>query len=211
MALSSRHFTSRHIPARTPGPRERLLVVFHGLGDSLHGYLWMPQALDLPGLSYFLVNAPDDYYGGFSWFDFPQNPVPGVLRSRKLIAALLGELRDQGMAPEDTLLFGFSQGCLMAMDAGLRSDLPLAGVIGVSGWVAAMEEYPGAISPAARARKYLMTHGRLDPLLPYDSTAAQARRLRDMGLDLEFKTYDKDHTMLPEEVMDIRAWIEALP
>src|SRR5688572_18097776 len=85
-------FQHRYIPAPKPGPEEKLLVVFHGLGDSLNGFTWMPSAFGIGELSYLLVNAPDDYYGGFSWFDFPSDPLPGIYRSRKLIAGLLDEL-----------------------------------------------------------------------------------------------------------------------
>ncbi len=202
-------FKHRYLPASKPGPEEKLLVVFHGLGDSLNGFTWMPSSLGIADLSYLLINAPDDYYGGFSWFDFPADPLPGILRSRKLIAGLLDELVSQGIKPANLLLFGFSQGCLMAMDAGLHSNHALAGVCGVSGWVAFMEEYPGAFSSEALKRKFLVTHGLHDPLIPYESTAAQCKALREMGLDLDFRTYDKEHTMLPEEVQDIRDWLKA--
>lgn len=206
--LTSKEFTVRYLPAPAPGPEEKLLVVFHGLGDSLHGFTWLPQALKLENLSYLLVNAPDDYFGGFSWFDFPDDPLPGILRSRGMIKGLLGELVAQGVKAENLFLFGFSQGCLMAMDAGLRSELALGGVIGVSGWIAFTEEYPAALSEAAKRRPYLVTHGIQDPLLPFATTAAQCKRLRELGLDLEFRPYGKEHTMLPEEVDDIRAWLE---
>ena len=46
----------------------RLMIVLHGLGDSMEGYRWLPQAMQLPWLSYLLVNAPDRYYTGFSWY-----------------------------------------------------------------------------------------------------------------------------------------------
>lgn len=209
MAITTSRFTHRYVPARRPGPEEKLLVVFHGLGDSLHGFSWLPQALSMPDLSYLMVNAPDDYYGGFSWFDFPTDPAPGILRSRTLIAGLLDEIAAQGVKPADLFLFGFSQGCLMAMDAALRAPVTLGGVVGVSGWVAFMEEYPRAFSEAGRNGHYLMTHGIQDPLIPFDSTAGQARRLQEMGLVLEFKAYAKEHAMLPEEVEDIREWLSS--
>ncbi len=53
------------IPASEKNSR-RLFVVLHGLGDSIEGWRWLPSALDLPWLNYLLVNAPDEYYGGFS-------------------------------------------------------------------------------------------------------------------------------------------------
>ncbi|MDB5049078.1 MAG: serine esterase [Fibrobacteres bacterium] len=206
-------FRYKYIPARQPGPQEKVLVVFHGLGDSLNGFTWMPQELRLDGLSYLLVNAPDEYYGGFSWFDFTgggqemENAVPGILRSRKMIQGLIAELLGQGIKPANLILFGFSQGCLMALDAGLRADVVLGGVCGVSGWVAFQEEYPAAFSPHARLQEFLVTHGLRDPLLPFDRVETQYAFLKAQGLHLTFKPYDKDHTILPEELRDIRNWL----
>ena len=45
-----------------------MLVVLHGLGDSSEGWEWLPQELQLPWMNYLLVNAPDEYFSGRSWF-----------------------------------------------------------------------------------------------------------------------------------------------
>ena len=68
------------VPAREKNSR-RLMVMLHGLGDSIEGYRWLPEALDLPWLNFLLVNAPDEYFGGYSWFDYPDNLAPGIRRS----------------------------------------------------------------------------------------------------------------------------------
>jgi phospholipase/carboxylesterase len=211
--LKTALFQHKYVPATRPGPEEKVLVMLHGLGDSLHGFTWMPGELRLENLSYLLVNAPDDYYGGFSWFDFSgggqymENAVPGILRSRKLLDGLLGELVAHGIKPGNIILAGFSQGCLMALDVGLRTDLVLGGICGVSGWLAFEEEYPSAFSAVARRQKILATHGKRDPLLPYGKVETQYAHLKALGLDLAFKGYDKDHTILPEELLDIRKWL----
>jgi phospholipase/carboxylesterase len=211
--LKTSLFQHKYFPALRPGAEEKVLLVFHGLGDSLNGFTWMPPQLGLEGLSYLLVNAPDDYYGGYSWFDFTgggaymEKAVAGIVRSRGLIRGLIGEMIDQGVKPGNILLFGFSQGCLMALDAGLRSEIVLGGVCGVSGWLAFQEEYPAAFSTAARKQKFLVTHGLRDPLLPYAVSKAQCEFLIAQGIDLGFLTYDKEHTILPEELADIRKWL----
>jgi phospholipase/carboxylesterase len=211
--LKTALFQHKYVPAPRPGPEEKVLVMLHGLGDSLHGFTWMPGELRLENLSYLLVNAPDDYYGGFSWFDFSgggqymENAVPGILRSRKLLNELLRELVAHGIKPGNIILAGFSQGCLMALDVGLRTDLVLGGICGVSGWLAFEEEYPAAFSSVARRQKILATHGKRDPLLPYAKVETQYAHLKALGLDLTFKGYDKDHTILPEELLDIRKWL----
>ena len=122
----------RFFPAdAAPGP---LIVVLHGRGDSMGGFAWMPETLGLPGVSYLFLNAPDDYFGGFSWYGMPPEQGPGVLRSRSLLFRVLDDLRARGWDSRDILLFGFSQGCLMAIDVGARYPHPLAGVCGIIGF-----------------------------------------------------------------------------
>jgi phospholipase/carboxylesterase len=211
--LTSRVFRHRYVPARLPdtgaGGRERVVIVLHGLGDSLNGYFFLPEALGIPELSYLLINAPDAYYGGYSWYDYMGDSGPGIVRSRGLLRELLGELEEQGVSPADVYLFGFSQGCLMAVDAGLRGEAALGGIVGVSGHVAFAAEYPAAFSPSARDQKFLITHGRLDPVIPFEPARKQYHDLRKLGIDLDFVAYDKDHTMLREELDDIAAWLRS--
>lgn len=185
---------AEQVPARDSGSR-RLMVVLHGLGDSVEGYRWLPPTLDLPWLNYLLVNAPDDYYGGYSWYDLEGDAEAGVRRSRALLTRLLDECRDRGHPSEDTLLFGFSQGCLMTVDTGLRYPHRLAGLIGISGYVHEPEELLRELSPVARDQRLLITHGTLDPLIPFAASRAQFRELERQGLAIEWHEFAKGHTI----------------
>src|SRR2546426_11986039 len=93
------------VPAVETNSR-RLMVVLHGLGDSIEGYRWLPTALRLPWLNYLLVNAPDSYFGGVAWDDFSGDAGTGGERRRGLLFELLGEERKRGLAGEQTMLFG---------------------------------------------------------------------------------------------------------
>lgn len=196
------------IPARNGGSK-RLWIMMHGLGDSIEGYRWMPEAMDLPWMNYLLVNAPDEYYGGYSWFDFAGDMSPGILRSRKLITDLLDRQREQGFPTERTVLGGFSQGSLMAVDVGLRYPQLLAGIVGISGWVFEPERLLRESSPVAREQRILMTHGTLDPMVPFAAVRKEAQLLRDSGLNLEWHEFQKGHTIAGEEELDIiRGFVE---
>src|SRR4051812_9257431 len=102
------------VEALEPDSR-RLMLVLHGLGDSLEGYRWMQEAMQVPWLNYLLVNAPDPYSGGFSWYDIYGTPGIGIERSRKLMFALIEDLKAKGFQPRDMVVSGFSQGCLMSL------------------------------------------------------------------------------------------------
>lgn len=196
-------------PARK-GDSKALMVVLHGLGDSSAGYHWVPGALDLPWMNYLLVNAPDQYYGGFSWFDFAGDFRPGVERSRKLLFELLDDQRAKGFPLQETTLFGFSQGCLMTIDAGLRYPHRFAGLVGISGFVFEPQELLRELSPVARDQRLLVTHGTSDTMVPLHQTEAAIKLLKSARINVEWHALEKDHTIAgQEEIEIIRRFIEA--
>jgi len=189
---------------------KRLLVALHGLGDSAAGYRWLPSLLGLPSVNYLLVNAPDSYYGGFSWYDFADNPAPGVLRSRKLLFDLFDEQRTRGFPTEQTILFGFSQGCLMTVDAGFRYPHLFAGLVGISGYIFEPEKLLRELSPVAARQHLLFTHGTDDPLIPFAQVREQVNLLKAAGLHIEWHEFVKAHTIAGEEELElIRNFIRA--
>lgn len=187
-----------------------LMVVLHGLGDSAAGYRWLPPALGLPFMNYLLVNAPDDYFGGFSWYNFEGDPAAGIVRSRGLLFALLDDQRAKGWPTEQTLMFGFSQGCLMAWEAGLRYPHRFAGLVGISGYAHEPPQAVRELSPTARDQRFLITHGTHDPLIPCARVRPQVQFLKDAGLCIEWHEFAKDHTIAGEEELDvIRQFVQA--
>lgn len=198
------------IPAAEKGSC-RTFVVLHGLGDSAAGWRWLPEALQLPWLNYLLVNAPDDYFGGFSWFNYPGGDIaPGVHRSRKLLFALLDQLRAKNIPADQITLGGFSQGCLMSLETGLHYPHRLAGVVGLSGWVFEIENLIRDLTPVAKSQRLLVTHGHFDPLLPFAQVRGQVQQLQAAGLNIIWRDYPKEHTIHgPEEIADIREFLRA--
>ena len=197
------------IPAAN-GERRRLMLVLHGLGDSANGYRWLPEALGLPGMNYLLVNAPEPYFGGFSWYDFGGDPEAGVTRSRRSLFALLDSLRAGDFATEQTVVFGFSQGCLMTWEIGLRYPHRFAGLIGVSGYVHRPEKLVRELSPVAKQQRFLATHGTQDPLIPIGPVREQVLKLMVEGVRVDWREFAKAHTLAGADELDvIRHFIQA--
>ena len=198
------------LPARDKASRA-LMVVLHGLGDSTAGYRWLPPALGLPWMNYLLVNAPDPYFGGYSWYDFASAQAgEGIARSRRLLFDLLDAQRVQGWRTEQTVMFGFSQGCLMTWEAGLRYPHRFAGLVGISGYAHEPQAALKGLSPAAKEQRFLITHGTWDPLIPFAQVKPQVKFLQDAGLSIEWHEFAKDHTIAGEEELDlIRSFVEA--
>ena len=187
----------------------RLMVVLHGLGDSDAGYRWLPAVMRLPWMNYLLVNAPDEYYGGYSWFDFAGDIVPGVERSRELLFNLLDDQTARGFAPEQITFGGFSQGALMAVEVGLRYPHRFAGIVGISGFICEPEKLVKELSPVAFQQRLLLTHGTLDTMIPFVRVRPQIQQLQTAGLKVDFHEFFKAHTITEEEIELIRDFVRA--
>lgn len=194
--------TTELIPSAQESSRA-LLVVLHGLGDSMEGWRWLPEALGLPGINYLLVNATDDYFGGYSWYDLNGDSEPGILRSRRLLTELLEVQRQNGYPPEQTALLGFSQGCLMTADVGFRLPHRLAALVGISGYVWDPRTLLQELSPVAREQRMLFTHGTRDPLIPCGEVRGQVGTLVAAGLSIDWREFDKVHTIAGEPELSV--------
>lgn len=188
-----------------------LLVILHGRGDSAEGFAGFRGALGLPGLSVLLLNAPDEQYGGYSWYDLAPNQLPGILRSRALLEKAFAELERLGFSAQRTFLLGFSQGCLMTLEFGGRHAVQLAGYIGISGYCYNPAQLLKEASVAARQGRWLITHGTADEVLSVEQTRDQIRQLIDGGFPVEYREYPKAHTIeVRHELSYIRQWISQI-
>jgi phospholipase/carboxylesterase len=134
--------------------------------------------------------------------------IPGVRRSAKLLFDLLDDLRARGFPTEQTILGGFSQGCLMSVEVAARYPHRLAGVVGISGYVCEPEKLVRELSPVAKEQKFLVTHGPLDPVIPFAAAREQFQKLQAVGLDITWREFPKAHTIHGElELTVIRDFI----
>ena len=75
---------SELVRAQEPASK-RLFIMLHGLGDSIEGYRWFPEALNLPWLNYLLINAPGEE---LFWRGLVQMAATGAFASLPWLRAL---------------------------------------------------------------------------------------------------------------------------
>ena len=195
------------IPAKTAS--KKLMIILHGRGDSSNGFTFLPSYLNLDDMNYLLLDGPYEYFGGCSWYDLPPNQFEGIVYSSGVLADILDELFEEQFNASESFLFGFSQGSLLTFEFGARYEKELAGYIAISGYIYDVENLIKEMNPALKNANWLCTHGTSDGVLPYNVSKTQVERLQTSGIDIDFKTYDKDHTLVEEELQMIKGWIEA--
>jgi phospholipase/carboxylesterase len=132
--------------------------------------------------------------------------IPPELASvRGAITTLLDEAqRELGVAGEEVVLGGFSQGSMVACDVALQTDRPLAGLAILSGTLLAEPQWgPRFVTrahgaPGVRPLPVFQSHGKDDPVLPF----AQAEQLRDRfiaaGVPVRWVPFRGGHGIGPE-------------
>ena len=196
---------NQFIPAKIPS--KKLMIILHGRGDSSDGFLALPDFLDQEDLNYILFDAPFEYFTGFSWYQLPPNQLPGIEYSSKLLTKDLDALFASDFNAEESYLFGFSQGSLLTFEFGVRYHRVLAGYIGISGYIYDTEKLLKETRPELKEARWLSTHGTKDPVLNFETSKKQIERLIEGGFSIEFKSYEKDHSITKEELEMIAQWL----
>jgi phospholipase/carboxylesterase len=181
-------------PASGEAPTQAV-VLLHGYGSDGNDLIGLAphwQGL-LPDAVFVSPNGPDQcrqLASGFQWFDvsFEGDRLAkrqlGVMQARPVLIEFLEDLWDQtGIAPQDTILAGFSQGAMMALHVGLSLDRPLMGIIGFSGAFLPPEGFGTA--PLARSPVCLV-HGDMDGVVDPQHSADADAALRQAGYDVSY-------------------------
>jgi len=187
---------------------DKLIIVLHGRGDSADGFRFFPAELGFDDVNYLLLNAPFEYYTGFSWYDLPPNQLPGIEYSKNVLTEVLDILFEDKYKPSQTILFGFSQGSLLTFEFGARYERELAGYIGVSGYIYNAQKILEEMNPEVNKGNWLCTHGYEDDVLPFVQSKAQVETLQKGGFKIDFRAYHKVHTVDMGELNEIREWIK---
>lgn len=194
------------IPSKSPS--KKLMIVLHGRGDSAEGFTMLPSILDRDDMNYLLLDAPFEYHTGYSWYPLPPKQLPGIEYSSAMLTKILDQLFEKDWDADESFLFGFSQGSLLTFEFGARYHKVLAGYIAISGYIYDAKKLLKDMNKDVIYSNWLCTHGTFDNVLPFETSKEQVEVLQDGGFEIEFKSYEKDHTILKDELIMISEWLK---
>ncbi len=123
----------------------------------------------------------------------------GLDAAREAVIGLLEAVDRELDARGRIVLGGFSQGAMLACDVALRTTRALAGLVPLSGTVIARSEWQ-RLAPARKGLRVLQSHGRQDPILPFNGGVALRELLTQAGLEVEWHEFNGGHG-IPDAVV----------
>jgi phospholipase/carboxylesterase len=196
------------------------IIWLHGLGADGNDFAPIVPKLDLPeeAIRFVFPHAPVQpvtLNGGMrmrAWYDIAdgenrREDERGVRASQALVETLIEREKKRGTKAGRIVLAGFSQGGAIALQTGLRHPERIAGIMALSTYVPVGEKLSAEASAANRDVPIFMAHGTYDPVVPLGRAEQSRGLLQSLGYPVEWREYGMPHSVCPEELADIGAWI----
>ncbi len=198
------------------------VIILHGLGADGNDFVPFTTELDLSAIGpvrFLFPNAPTrpvTINGGYvmrAWYDIlgadlqKREDETGLRESQSQITALLDREVERGMPAHRIVLGGFSQGCAMTLQTGLRYKHRLGGLLGMSGYLPLAATTAAERSDANQLVPIFMAHGQQDDIIPIARATATRDTLKALGYDVQWHDYPMPHSVVMEEIADINRWL----
>jgi len=147
-----------------------------------------------------------------AWYDILQmgggrEDEAGIRASQAQVQSLVEREKSRGVAPQRIVLAGFSQGGAISLQTGLRHPERLAGIMALSTYVPIASALEAERNAANRDVPIFMAHGTQDPIIPLAHARRSRELLERLGYPVEWHEYAMPHSVSPQELDDIGAWL----
>ena len=206
--------------ATAPQPRAAVIWL-HGLGADGHDFEPIVPELGLPAGSavrFVFPHAPlrpvtiNNGMRMRAWYDILQlgsgaEDEAGIRAAQGLLEELISRETKKGIPHSKIVLAGFSQGGAIALQTALRHPERIAGVMALSTYLPLSETLEKERAAANSDLPIFMAHGQYDNMIPIGRAIHSRDALRALGYSLEWREYPMPHSVCPEEIGDIAAFL----
>ncbi len=195
-----------------------VLVLLHGVGSNERNLLDFGPLLASEKTIISLRSPIELASHAYAWFQVQftaTGPVHNWAQAEqglKLLEAAVQDISIQYSVPlNEIIIFGFSQGAIMAIGLLLDSQLDLGGYVACAGRTLPEFADNDRKLDAKRLshRKALVIHGVQDTKLPILHGRNTSEILAKAGPELTYKEFSSDHGISPEMVVSVKTWIES--
>lgn len=201
------------VPVKTPAP---LLIALHGYGANKRQMMREAQQIAPEGFAIASVQGfhqhmkePREAGGplrfGFGWLTNFKSDESVTVHHCALLD-LIKTLTGEGVAdPARLFLLGFSQSCALNYRFAFTHNEVLRGIVGICGGIPGDWDSNQIYQPGTAAVFHLA--GTRDEFYPPERVKNFQSQLQSRASNVEFKSYDAAHEIVPEMRNDVRQWL----
>jgi predicted esterase len=198
--------------AGVPLPQAKAaLIMIHGRGASAHDMLGLAGELALDNFTYLAPQASGNVWYPNRFMQPLESNEPHLTWSLEVITGLFDYLDQQGLAREQVMLLGFSQGACLALEYAARNARRYGGVIGLSGGLIGPDGTPRTYPGALAGTPVFLGCSNVDFHIPEHRVHEAATVLRALGGRVTERIYPgMGHTINDDEIKAVLDMMAAL-
>jgi phospholipase/carboxylesterase len=187
------------------------MIMIHGRGAAADNILSLSTELSADGFAFLAPQA-----AGYQWypntFRAPlETNQPWLDSALNKIAHLFRHLEENGIAPENVILLGFSQGACLALEYAARNPRRYGGVVGLSGGLIGPDELRRTLSGSLEKTPVFIGCSDQDPHIPLFRVHEAAEALRGLHAEVTERIYPgMGHTVNADEIEHVMNMMSAL-
>jgi phospholipase/carboxylesterase len=208
------------VEIETGSPPRAAVIWLHGLGADGHDFEPIVPELRLKqAVRFVFPHAPVravTINGGArmrAWYDIrdldadSRADETGVRESIAQVEELIARETERGIPSERIVLAGFSQGGAIALQTALRHAERLGAVMALSTYLPLLGKLGKERQAINNDLPVFMAHGQYDPMIGMDRAMASRDALLALGYPVEWRDYPMPHSVCPQEIADIAAFL----
>ena len=150
-----------------------------------------------------------------AWYDILQmgggpEDEAGIRATQGLLEELILKETKKGIPHDRIVLAGFSQGGAVVLQTALRQREKLAGVMALSTYLPLRDRVEKERQAANAELPVFMAHGRFDNMIGMDRAERSRDALLALGYPVEWHEYPMPHSVCPQEIADIAAFLQRI-
>jgi len=180
---------------------KKAILLLHGRGATAESILSLADYLALADFSIFAPQAAQRTWYPYGFMASDEGNLSALNSSLQQVSLLFQFLIENGKAPEQIYVLGFSQGACLSLEFAARNGQKLGGVVAFTG---------GLIGEKLEEKKYngdfqgtpiLLSSSAHDMHVPAQRINFSAQLLQKMGAEVSLKFFEDElHTIRPEEL-----------
>lgn len=180
---------------------KKAILLLHGRGATAESILSLADYLALADFSIFAPQAAQRTWYPYGFMASDEGNLSALNSSLQQVSLLFQFLIENGKAPDQIYVMGFSQGACLSLEFAARNGQKLGGVVAFTG---------GLIGEKLEEKKYigdfqgtpiLLSSSAHDMHVPAQRINDSAQLLQRMGAEVSLKFFEDElHTIRPEEL-----------
>lgn len=180
--------------AAQSGETKSVVIFLHGYGADGADLLGLADPLGehMPDTAFYAPDAPEKCLGnpmGFQWFPIPwldgsaeEDAARGAELAEADINAFIDMVMEvEAIGPDQLVIFGFSQGTMMALRTLPKREDAIAGIVAFSGRLLDPESFADSVQSKPPV---LLVHGDIDDMVPVAHFDEAGQALQAAGVEV---------------------------